>query len=125
MNWLFLLLSQEPMPDVNIKEAVDTLIGGISTGAWILIAAGGGLVLVWALRLFLLPKLTGKALAIVSTCLIAVAATGTALIANPSMWLEALGAGLAAGLVAGKMWDVLPDWLTDALEKQIKVKREK
>jgi len=120
---VFLAQTAGPAPEVNIKEATDALIAGISAANWVLICAGGGLIVVLALRYVLLPKLTGKALALVSCALIAVAAACIPLIADPTKWLEAIGAGLAAGLAAGKLWDVLPNWLTDILEKSIKAKR--
>jgi len=107
MTWLISLLGQGDLPKVDPQVAGDALLLGMSTGEWLLTAAGAGLILIWILRLTLLTKLDGIALAITSVALIGVAATATALIANPTMWLEAIFAGVGAAVLAITSWDVL------------------
>ena len=109
-----------PLPEVDPKEAANALINGISHGGWILICSGGGLLVIWLLRLLLIPKLTGKPLAITSCVLIGIATVGTTLITSPTDWLNAIMLGVAAGLAAGKAWDLIPEAMTDAAEKPIK-----
>lgn len=119
-----LALAQDgPLPDVDPGAAAKTLFEGISAGAWILMCGGGGLVLIYLLRLLLLPNLKGKALAITSTALIGLAALLTSKLAGAD-WLSAVGVGFGAGLAAGKAWDLIPDAVTTAAEKPIK-KRQK
>ena len=114
--------AEGPMPEVDPKAATDALTGGISSGAWVLIVAGGGLLAVWLLRLLLLPKMKGKALAWVSTGLIAVAGALGPLSTGVSI-VESIMAGLAAGFAAGKAWDLLPDSIKDKAKAPIKKKR--
>lgn len=111
---------QGPMPDVDPKEAGEHLMGGISSGAWVLIVAGAGLLVVWLLRLVLLPNLSGKALAWASTILIGAAGAFAPLANNPKAWLEAIFAGVAAGLAAGKAWDLLPEAAKEKAKAPIK-----
>ncbi len=112
-----------PLPQVEAAKAAKTLFEGIGQGVWLLICSGGGLVLIYLLRLLLIPNLTGKPLAITSTVLIAVAGSLTSLTAGAD-WVTAMGVGLSAGLVAGKAWDLIPDRITDAAKVPIK-KRQK
>jgi len=121
----FAWAQEGPLPDVDPQAAGESLIQGISTGAWILIAAGAGLIVIWLLRLLLLPKLTGKALGITSTVLIAVATFGTTILMAPGQWLEAVMAAVTAGLAAGKAWDLIPEAVTDKMEKSIKKRANK
>ena len=113
-----------PMPEVDPKEAGETLMGGISTGAWVLIIAGGGLLVVWLLRLVLIPNLAGKALAWASTILIGAAGAFAPLAHNPKAWLEAIFAGVAAGLAAGKAWDLLPEKAKAKAKAPIKARQK-
>ncbi len=113
-------LAQGPLPEVDVKKATDTLILGISTVNWMFICSGGGLVLIWLLRLILLPKLKGKPLAIASCVLIGIAASLVTLIASPTDWINSIMIGVSAGMIAGKAWDLIPDKLTDLANKPIK-----
>lgn len=116
--------AQGPMPEVDPKEAGDTLMGGIGAGAWVLIVAGAGLLVVWLLRLVLLPNLSGKALAWASTILIGAAGAFAPLATNPDAWLEAIFAGVAAGLAAGKAWDLIPETAKAKAKAPIKARQK-
>jgi len=117
-----ILLAQGPMPEIDPGEASKNLFDGIGAKNWTLIIAGGGLVVMYLLRLFLLPNLKGKALAITSTVLIGLAGVATSMVAGGDI-LSAVGVGFTAALVAGKAWDLIPDKVTDAAEKPIKKKQ--
>jgi len=114
-----------PLPEVDLEKAGDALITGISTVDWILICSGGGLIVIWLLRFLLIPKLTGKPLAITSCVLIGVASSATTLIAMPGDWLSAIKVGVVAGIAAGKAWDLIPEKVTDFAEKPIKKRAAK
>lgn len=120
--WAWTALAQGPMPEIDPGEASKNLFDGIGAKNWTLIIAGGGLVVMYLLRLFLLPNLKGKALAITSTVLIGLAGMATSMVAGGDI-LSAIGVGFTAALVAGKAWDLIPDKVTDAAEKPIKKKQ--
>jgi len=115
-----------PMPDVDPKKAGDALILGMSGGVWLLVAAGGGLIVIWLLRLLLLPNLKGKALAWTSSILIGLASFGTTIVAAPDKWIEAIAVGVGALLSAAKAWDLLTATkVGNAVMKQPIVNRQK
>jgi len=90
-----------------------------------LICSGAGLIVIMLLRYLLLTKLTGKPLAIASCVLIAIGASATALLLSPTDWVEAIGAGISAGMIAGSAWDLIPDSWTKAFNKIVKAKDDK
>jgi len=115
-----LMLADGPLPDIDPSAAGHALERGISSQGIVLICAGAGLVLMWILRLTLLPNLKGQALAWTSTILIALASGATVLTVTPTGWMNAIGAAITAGLAAAKAWDLLPKSLKAAAKKPIK-----
>ena len=111
-----------PMPEIDPGVASKTLIDGIGARNWTLILAAGGLVLMYLVRLIVLPRLKGKGLSITSTVIIGLAAMCTSLVAGADI-MSSIGIGLTAGLAAGKAWDLIPEKITDAAEKSIKKKQ--
>lgn len=111
-----------PMPEIDPGASAGKLIEGIGARNWTLILAAGGLVLMYLVRLIILPRLKGKGLSITSTVIIGLAAMCTSLVAGADL-MSSIGIGLTAALAAGKAWDLIPDKITDAAEKSIKKKQ--
>lgn len=117
-------LADGPLPEIDPSAAGHALERGITSSGIILICAGAGLILMWILRLTLLPNLKGKALAWASTILIALVSGATVLTVTPTGWMNAIGAAITAGLAAAKAWDLLPESVKAAAKKPIE-KRQK
>ncbi len=118
-------MANGPLPEVDVKKATDALIFGISSVNWLFICAGGGLIVILALRYLLLPRLKGKPLAIAACVLIAVASALTTLILSPADWMGAIMIGIGAGIAAGKAWDLIPDSWTKAFNSLVEKKADK
>jgi hypothetical protein len=82
------------------------LVDAISNKNWGLVAACVIMLIVWILRL-IWPKLNKKALPWIAVAIGSLAAIGGALLVAPGEWLQALLAGIGAGLSAAGTWGLL------------------
>jgi hypothetical protein len=100
-----ILFSQAPIPGPEVDpQAMGTgLVDALGNQNWGLVFGCALMILVWVLRL-VWPNLNKKALPWVAVAIGAASAVGAALIAAPTQWLQALLAGVGAGLSAAGVW---------------------
>jgi hypothetical protein len=108
MFWLMIAQSvtEVPGPDVDPTQMGQRLIESIDSRNWGLAVGVGIMLIVWVLRL-LWPKLSKKALPWIAVAIGAFGAFGLAMISAPTEWLQAVLAGIAAGLSAAGTWGLL------------------
>jgi hypothetical protein len=98
-----------PGPEIDIGAATEGLMTGINTSQVTLIIGAGLMICVFLLRKFVWKKLQDKTewLPWLAVGIATLGTTGTALVVNPVLWLDAVLAGLQAGVGASGTWGLM------------------
>ena len=98
-----------PGPDIDVDAATGGLLDGINRSEVTLIIGAVLMILVLILRKFVWKKLEGKSqwLPWLAVGIALLGTGGTALVADPANWINALLAGAQAGISAAGTWGLL------------------
>ena len=98
--------TEPPGPEIDAGEAAEGMMEGVNTSQVTLIIGSGLMIFVLILRRYVWKKLQDRTewLPYLAVGIATLGTVGVALVADPLHWVEALLAGIQAGVGAGGTW---------------------